>query len=112
MYIKWRRREPEKYYREKTLYYYAYLVESYRDKQGKVKQRKLSYLGNITKEKGAFPLPGRIRFYEQVEKSLGKTKNLTQKQKHKIFTAIEKKVARPSHQEIEEWRRQMPAGFL
>jgi hypothetical protein len=55
MYIRWITRRHKSRLSTDTVFHDAYLVESYRDDQGKPRQRTVAYLGNLREIDGAIP---------------------------------------------------------
>ena len=103
MFIKWRIVEGKGWKSGRSFprfSYYAYLVKSYRNKEGKTMQKKIKYLGKILqypKEKDIFP--ALVHFWDKVYQEL-KGLSLSKKDYKTAISSLSKKIPFLNEEEI------------
>jgi hypothetical protein len=100
MYIRWVVRRHKNEVLADTIFYDAYLVESFRAPGGPPRQRTICYLGNIRKIGNAFPTIERELFLLRAERILDSVEDLSALDREEALTALREKVPPLSREEV------------
>ncbi|NJN68551.1 MAG: hypothetical protein HC884_18490 [Chloroflexaceae bacterium] len=92
MYVRWVIRRHKNASVADTTFHDAYLVESYRNKAGKPRQRILCYLGNIRQIGGEFPSIERELFLLRAERILAGMVGIRQADRDQTMELLRQKV--------------------
>ena len=92
MFIRWIVRKHKNEYASHITFHDAYLVESYRDKNGNPRQRTISYLGNLRQVDHEFPIIERKLFLSQVSFVLQHMPELSTYEQEKIIEQLHQTV--------------------
>ncbi|MEO1289999.1 MAG: hypothetical protein AAFV93_19765 [Chloroflexota bacterium] len=100
MFIRWIVRGHKNSDAADVAFHDAYLVESYRDDEGKPRQRTIAYLGNIRQIGADFPAVERELFMLRAELILGEMKTLSPIDRQDILEQLAKKVPPLTQEEV------------
>lgn len=92
MFVRWIVRKHKNELASHITFHDAYLVESYRDKNGNPRQRTLSYLGNLRQIDNEFPIIERKLFLSQVAFVLQHMPELSAHEREKILEQLHQTV--------------------
>ena len=92
MYIRWIIRKHKNDQVANTNFHDAYLVESYRDDQGRPRQRTICYLGNIRQIGTDYPTIERELFLLRADRILESIAELDQNDRDEALAALRQKV--------------------
>ncbi len=100
MYVRWVVRRHKNLLSADTIFYDAYLVESYRDEKGAPRQRTICYLGNIRKIGDQFPTIERELFLLRAERILDSIAELSDSDRNEAMEALRQKVPPLTREEV------------
>lgn len=100
MYIRWVIRRHKNATVADTIFYDAYLVESFREPGGPPRQRTICYLGNIRKIGSAFPTIERELFLLRAERILDSVDDLDTADREEAMAALRQKVPPLTREEV------------
>lgn len=92
MYIRWVERGHKNNVVADVVFHDAYLVESYRNQEGKPRQRTISYLGNVRQIGDEFPLIERELFLLRAEEVLQSIPQLSPEDCDQVLNQLHLKV--------------------
>lgn len=102
MYIRWVKRAHKNNLVADVVFHDAYLVESYRNEDGKPRQRTITYLGNIRQIGNEFPIIERELFLLRAENVLRCMLDLSPADCEQILDQLHQKVPPLSREEMME----------
>jgi hypothetical protein len=100
MYIRWVIRRHKNSTVADTIFYDAYLVESFREPHGAPRQRTICYLGNIRKIGSDFPTIERELFLLRAERILESVDELSPVDREEAMAALRQKVPPLTREEV------------
>lgn len=102
MYIRWVKRGHRNSQIADVVFHDAYLVESYRNEEGKPRQRTISYLGNVRQIGDEFPVIERELFLLRAENVLQCLSDLSPAEREQVLTLLHDKIPPLTRDEIME----------
>lgn len=100
MYVRWVVRRHKNASIADTSFYDAYLVASYRDRQGGPRQRTICYLGNIRQMGASFPTIERELFLLRAERILATVAEINAADRDEAMEALRRKVPPLTRDEV------------